>query len=97
MASDSGRDMSDEPKSRSGFLSMYRGAWIRPAMESSLPHEIVDSDGRRRVPMPGYSPFKSRAAATRWLHHLIHRYDKRRADSRNDPRTWVVRPIKEGV
>jgi hypothetical protein len=78
-------------------MRIYRGAYVREPLESRGPHEIVDSDGRRRVPMPGFPVFKDKGSATRWLHYLIRMYDKRRHDGRDDPRSWSVRPLKEGA
>jgi hypothetical protein len=76
----------------------WRGQWQPEPLESSLPHEIVDTDGRVRAPLPGMRPFKNRGAASRFLTECIFIYDKRRKDARNDPRNWTVRPIhREGV
>lgn len=76
-------------------MKSWRGAWLRPQLESSLPHEIVDTDGRVRAPLPGMRPFKNRGAAARFLGEVIFIYDKRRKDGRDDPRTWSVRPIRQ--
>lgn len=76
-------------------------SWGKRPMESSLPHEIVDAEGRRRAQLGPWvelegerGVFRSKSAATRYLKHsLIQHYDRRRHGP-DDPRTWAVRPLE---
>lgn len=75
-------------------MPIYRGQWVRPVLESSLPHIVVDRDGKQRAPLVQDIYFTNQGTARRWLHERIRDYDKRRRDGVDDPRTWAVRPVK---
>lgn len=72
----------------------YRGAWVRPPLESSLPHQIVRPSGAT-VTDYGQTVYTNRGTATRRLNEMIKAYDKRRRGWADDPRNWAVRPVKE--
>ena len=76
-------------------LRSHRGQWARPELESSLPHYIARQDGTSITGRYGPAVFVNKSTATRRLNQIIKGYDKRRSGGINDPRTWVVRPVKE--
>lgn len=65
--------------------------WSVGQLESSLPHIIVDSTGRRRAPHPDFPPFKNRGTATRLLNRLRRKPSPFIVD---DPKTWQVQVVK---
>jgi hypothetical protein len=76
------------------MIGAYRGQWVRPPLESSLPHEILDQYGQNVV---GHGfQFGNKTAATRYLNSFLRSYNGSRHGP-DDPHNWTVRPVKGGA
>lgn len=76
---------------------MDKRIWGKHGLESSLPHIIVDAEGKQTLPkvddwmgIPPY--FKNRAVATRLLNKLQRQHNPTLF---GDPKTWRVQPVRE--